>query len=419
MPRKEPRAGGACSACLRRSWLLSVLGTRLDYRARDEGRLLALLELEDEELIDAIAGGRAHEIRPRWERFESVGPAPQGGGPGPDASVPAADCAGIGWSTDAAGPGAIAARSRGYWVGGRRTDAASICRHVPGWPRTLAPCSGAPRALFHTGGAERLHALSARPTVAIVGSLGASDYGLEIARSLGRGLAASGVTVVSGFAAGIGAAAHAGALETGGESIAVMSGGVDVCRPASRRELYQRVKDHGCVVAELPCGSRARRWCRVALARTVAGLGLLTIVVEAGEGPGELTEAHVAQTLGRTVAAVPGRVTSPLSRGTCALLMEGKPPVRGAADVLELLFGRDAEQASSARRSELPGLEPRLRTLLEQVGSGRDTLGKLTAQAVGDPSETMLGLVELELKGLLARGDGGRYVPRQSLTGGA
>ncbi len=367
----DPRAGGACSACLRRSWLLSVLGTRLDYRARDEPRLLALLELSDEELIDAIAGGRTQEIRPRWERFESVERAP------------------------------------------------SICRHGYGWPRALAACSGEPRALFFTGGAERLRALCARPTVAIVGSPGASDYGLEIARSLGRGLAASGVTVVSGFAAGVGAAAHAGALETSGESIAVMSGGVDVCRPASRRELYQRVKVRGCVVAELPDGSRARRWCRVARARTVAGLGQLTIVVEAGEGPGELTEAYVAQALGRTVAAVPGRVTSPLSRGTCALLMQGKPPVRGAADVLELLFGRDAGRASSAPRSELSGLEPKLRTLLEQVGSGRDTLGKLTAQALGDPSETMLGLAELELKGLLARGDGGRYVPRQSLTGGA
>jgi DNA processing protein len=197
-----------------------------------------------------------------------------------------------------------------------------------------------------------------------------------------------------------------------------MSGGVDVCRPASRRELYERVKDHGCVVAELPCGSRARRWCRVALARTVAGLGQLTIVVEAGEGPGELTEAYVAQALGRTVAAVPGRVTSPLSRGTCALLMKGNPPVRGAADVLELLFGRDQGQAGGPRPSELSGLEPRLRALLEQVGAGRDTLGRLTAEVVGDPSETMLGLAELELKGLLARGDGGRYVPRQSLAGG-
>jgi DNA processing protein len=350
--------------------LLSVLGTRLDYRARDETRLLALLELEDEQLIDAIAGGRAGEIRSHWEWFESA------------------------------------------------EAAASVCRHCSGWPGELRDYGGAPRALYLTCAAERLRALSAKPTAAIVGSPGASDYGLEIARSLGRGLAASGVTVVSGFAAGVGTAAHAGALEAGGGSIAVMSGGVDVCRPASRRELYERVKDRGCAVAELPFGARARRWCRVALARTVAGLAQLTIVVEAGEGPCELSEAHVTQMLGRTVAVVPGRVTSPLSRGTCALLIEGAPAVRGAADALELLFGRDTQQASSTRRSELAGLEPRLRTLLEQVGSGRDTLGKLTADVPADASETMLGLAELELKGLLARGDGGRYVPRQSLTGG-
>jgi DNA processing protein len=365
------RDGAACRACLRRSWLLSVLGTRLDYRARDESRLLALLELEDEQLIDAIAGRRAGEIRPHWERFGS---------------------------TEAA---------------------AAICRHCNGWPGELGAYAGAPRALYLTGAVERLRALSARPTVAIVGSPGASDYGLEIARSLGRGLAASGVTVVGGFVAGIGAAAHAGALEAGGGSIAVMSGGVDVCRPASRRELYARVKDRGCALAELPRGGRVRRWCRLARARTVAGLAQLTIVVEAGEGPGELSEAHVAQMLGRTVAAVPGRVTSPLSRGTCALLIEGKPAVRGAADALELLYGRGTEQASSAQRSELALLEPRLRTLLEQVGSGRDTLGKLTANVAADASDTLLGLAELELKGLLARGDGGRYIPRQSLAGGA
>jgi DNA processing protein len=167
---EDPQAGGSCRACLRRSWLLSVLGTRLDYRTRDEPRLLALLELEDEQLIDAIAGGRAREIRPRWERFESLEPAP--------------DC--------------------------RRTDVASMCRHGYGWPRALAACGGAPRALFLTSEAERLHTLSARPTVAIVGSPGASDYGLEIARSIGRGLAASGVTVVSGFAAGVGSSGAGG-----------------------------------------------------------------------------------------------------------------------------------------------------------------------------------------------------------------
>lgn len=351
--------------------MLSVLGTRLDYRARDESRLLALLELDDEQLIDAIAGRRARELRPHWERFASDEPAP------------------------------------------------SICRHCNGWPRALAAYGGAPRALFLAGEAKHLSAPGAKPTVAIVGSPGASDYGLEIARSLGRGLAASGVTVVSAFAAGIGAAAHAGTLEAGGGSIAVMSGGVDVCAPASRRELYDRLKDHGCVVAELPCGARARRWCRLARARTVAGLAQLTIVVEAGERPSELSEARVAQGLGRTVAAVPGRVTSPLSRGTCALLMEGKPAVRGAADALELLYGRDAVHTDEAREPELKGLEPKLQALLERVGSGRDTLGKLTADGAVDPSETMFGLAELELKGLLARGDGGRYVPRQSLAGGA
>ena len=153
------------------------------------------------------------------------------------------------------------------------------------------------------------------------------------------------------------------------------------------------------------------------------GLAGLTIVVEADEGP-ELVGARAALMMGRTVAAVPGRVSSPVSRGTNALLMEGAPLVRDPEDALQWLYGTRGKRPACGQpptrgqsgRQRPAGLEPRLQAVLEQVGAGHDTPGKLTS-AGGDAGETMLALAELELIGLLARGDGGRYVPRESLAG--
>src|SRR4029077_20060916 len=218
-------------------------------------------------------------------------------------------------------------------------------------------------------------------------------------------------TVASdGLADGIAAAAQTGALELDAKTIVVMSGGVDVVAPAKRRPLYERVARRGCAVAELPCGSPARRWGAAASARILASLAAVTVVVEAEENPGELAVARIAQALGRTVAAVPGRVSSPASRGTHALLLGGARLVRRPADVLELLYEAGASATTTASVTE-PELAPRLKATLEMVGMGRDTPEQLIG-ANGDAGEVLLALSELELMGLLARGDGGRYVPR-------
>jgi DNA processing protein len=368
---------GACRECVRRSWLLSKLSARLDYSSRDAHRLLELLALDDEQLIAAIAGRWRGDLTERWERFEvdELNAAP---------------------------------------------DVETVCEHGRDFPHALRDRAGAPsdriglpRMLHVVGGVDRLAALTSGRTVAIVGTRRPTDYGMEMARSLARGLAASGVTVLSGLANGIAAAAHAGALEADGPTATVMAGGVDVVKPASRRSLYERVTASGCAVAELPCGFQERRWCDPARARTVAELATLTIVVEADEGPHELIGARAARALGRTVAAVPGRVTSPVSRGSNGLLMSGAPMVRGPGDALDLLYGLVAHDLGAPGPARL---EPRLQAMLEQVGAGRDTPGKLTSHGE-DPHETMLALSELELMGLLGRGDGGRYVPRESLAG--
>jgi DNA processing protein len=166
--------------------------------------------------------------------------------------------------------------------------------------------------------------------------------------------------------------------------------------------------------------------------RIVAELALLTVVVEAEASAGDLAPARIALALGRTVAAIPGRVTSPLSRGTHALLLDGARLVRGPRDVLELLYALGAPRtgagagvqartgahphavAGGARRERVnphTTLAPELRRTLAHVGAGRDTPDKL-ARAGLDGSRLLLALSELELMGLLARGDGARYVPR-------
>jgi DNA processing protein len=263
--------------------------------------------------------------------------------------------------------------------------------------------------LHVAGGVARLGELLSHPAVAIVGTRRASDYGMEVAHGLARGLAASGITVVSGLAEGIPAAAHAGALEVGGSTVTVMPGGVDVCYPATWRALHRRLLRTGCALAELPCGCAPRSWCHTARGRIVVGLAQMVIVVEAGESPAELLHARLAEASGAIVAAVPGRVSAPAARGPHLLLREGAQLVRDPQDALDALYGVGMRQAPPARTA----LEPRLREVLERVSAGRDTVAKLTTQGAsegGSAQDTLVALAQLELSGALVRGDGGRYV---------
>jgi DNA processing protein len=373
--RRRAQLAAACGDCRRRSWLLSSLSGPLHYCARDRARLLELLALADGELIDAVAGRRTAELRARYERFTAD-------------ELP------------------------------RDPHVEAICRHCRGYPRALED-RAPPPMLEVAGGAARLAKLTAAPVVAILGSRAPSDYGMQMARSLARGLAASGVTVAASLTDGIAVAAHAGALDAGGASVAVMGGGLAVSCPPRRRSLYERVQHAGCAVSELPLDCRGRRWGQLASERILAALPHVAVVVEADHTPEDLAAARIAVALGRAVAAIPGRVTSPLSRGTHALLIDGATLVRGPRDVLELLYSTGAgeqREPPPTPAGEPPeiGLQPRLRAILERVGSGCDTPDKL-ARAGVEPSAVVLALSELEVTGLLVRGDGGRYMPRNAL----
>ena len=359
----------ACDACLRRTALVARLAPNVERARRDRSHLCELLALPDDRLLAALAGERREQIERGWERFD-----PQG------------------------------ARAR-LTVAGQH----ALCRHDPHYPGRLLCAADAPAVLHLAGDAARLVALSADdvPAVAVVGARRAGQDGLEVARGLGRGLAAAGVTVISGMALGIDSAAHAGALEVGGPTIAVLAGGADVPYPRSKRALHRALVEHQAVVSEMPPGFAAFRWCFPARNRLIAGLASLTIVVEAAERSGSLITAELAQELGRAVGAVPGPVTAPRCAGSNALLRDGGLVVRHAQDALDEVLGIGVATALCGRRATELGAP--LRLLLEHVENGRDTVSALAATPA-EAAQALAGLGELELLGFLRRGPGGRYV---------
>jgi len=280
-----------------------------------------------------------------------------------------------------------------------------ICRCDPAYPARLLPLESSPAVLHVAGGLERALALLEEEVVAIVGARRASGYGLEIARSLGRGLVASGLTVISGMALGIDSAAHAGALTAHGATVAVLPGGADKPYPSSRRALYNRIVATGAILSELPAGAAVRRWAPPARNRIIAALATMTVVVEARPRSGALVTAAWARELDHQLGAIPGRVTSELAAGPNGLIRAGATLIESAQDVLDELFGEGAVKCSDRMR---PPLGEDLERLLAAIGAGHDTLATLTRKGFG-AEQVLAGLSELELMGYLRRGPGSRF----------
>lgn len=284
----------------------------------------------------------------------------------------------------------------------------AVCRHDPGFPSQLDELIDAPAALFFVGEPGRLTHLG-EPAVTLVGSRRPSPYGLEVAQSLGRGLASAGVTVVSGLALGIDAAAHRGCLEGDGFPVAVLAGGPDVPYPRSHRRLHREVRERGLVLSEMPPGQRAFRWSFPARNRLMAGIAGMTVVVEAADPSGTLITAEFAQDLGRAVGAVPGRVTSRMATGSNALLRDGAAVIRGAEDVLDDLLGPGA-RIEEAHREEprTADLPPEAARVLAAVEAG-EPVGAIAASAGVSARVARVALARLEADGLVVRGPLGTY----------
>ncbi len=232
--------------------------------------------------------------------------------------------------------------------------------------------------------------------VTVVGSRRASSYGREVARELGRDLAASGQAVVSGLAFGIDACAHRGALEAG-RTVAVLGCGADVAYPAAHRALWRRVQEEGLVLSELPPGTGAWRWAFPARNRIMAALAGMTVVVEAAERSGSLITTDLAADLGRDLGAVPGPISSRVSAGPNALLAGGACVVRSAQDVLDAMLGPGQSRAERVG----PPVDPVATRALAAVELGNATCDDVAAAIDVSGAVAAGALADLEAHGYL------------------
>lgn len=269
-------------------------------------------------------------------------------------------------------------------------------RSDPAFPDSLCVLYDPPRTLYLRG--ERLDLL-VQPAVAVVGARSCSSYGLGVARTLGRTLAQAGVVVVSGLAYGIDAAAHRGALEGGGCTVAVLGCGIDRDYPRQNAGLAREIATHGLVVSEYEAGVEPAPWRFPARNRIIAALAAATVVVEARERSGALITVDFALELGREVFAVPGEITSTLSAGTNELLRQGATPLTCTRDVLAAL---GLDEPPPSLRPELSQTARRILDLL-QAPSPAD---ELTLAAGIGSADVAVALLELELAGLVGEADG-------------
>ena len=265
-----------------------------------------------------------------------------------------------------------------------------------GYPPLLAAVYDPPARLYLRG---RRPELLLGPCVAVVGARACSPYGAQVARSLGRELAAAGIVVVSGLARGVDGEAHRGALEAGGATVAVLGCGIDRDYPAAHAELSRRISATGLVVSEYAPGVEPAPWRFPARNRIVAGLAEATVVVEARERSGALITADLAMEEGREVFAVPGEITSRLSAGSNRLLRQGATPLTAAADVLEAFGIVPPEQAA-------PDVSSAARDLLAALEHGPATSDELARSLGLEAGPLAAALAELELAGAVAESAG-------------
>lgn len=270
------------------------------------------------------------------------------------------------------------------------------------FPRPLLETPDPPPVLYAAGNIELL----ARPVLAMVGSRNASAQGMRNAEAFARALSAHGLCIASGMALGIDTAAHRGALDETGRSIAVLGCGIDVIYPRSNEQLFLRLVADGLVLSEFALGAPPSTHHFPRRNRIIAGLSHGCLVVEAALASGSLITARCAVDMGREVFAIPGSIHSPLSKGCHHLIKQGAKLVDDARDVLDEL-GMVAR--ASAQAVKQPALEPDAASVLAALGHdacGFDALIERTAL----PVERLAALLtQLELDARVSRTDRGDY----------
>jgi len=248
--------------------------------------------------------------------------------------------------------------------------------------------------------------------VAIVGSRRATPYGRQVAADLARGLARAGVTIVSGMARGIDAAAHQGALNAGGRTLAILGCGVDQCYPPEHRGLRDSIAAQGAVISEFSLGAAPDKWRFPARNRIISGLCLGVILIEAPADSGAMITADFALEQGREVFAVPGNIDSFASRGCHQLIKEGAHLIESAADILEALdLSTAALDAPPPEQPSLPfPLSPEAEQVLALLGPQQRHVDQIASECKLPPGQVLSALTLLEMAGAARRLPGNFYV---------
>jgi DNA processing protein len=282
--------------------------------------------------------------------------------------------------------------------------------HVVAWddddfPRALLEVGDAPPAFFYMGRRELL----GRPALGIVGSRHATPQGVENAREFAHALGAAGLTIVSGLALGIDAAAHEGALGTPGATLAVIGTGPDRVYPARNRDLAARIAHAGGILSEFVPGTPPRKENFPRRNRLISGLSRGVLVVEATLSSGSLITARLAGEQGRDVFAIPGSIHSPFAKGCHRLIREGAKLVETAQDVLAELHLATAAAPAAHTPARDDATTPPLLAAMGYDPVGVDALVARTGIA---PESIIRDLVTLELAGDIAALPGGMWQRR-------
>ena len=280
--------------------------------------------------------------------------------------------------------------------------------HLVAWgeesyPEMFTQIPGPPLMLYVNGDIEAMHL----PALAIIGSRNPTEGGARNAHNFAKHLASHGFAIVSGLAQGIDAAAHQGALDAGGKTVAFVGNGIDRVYPAGNRKLAHSVVESGALVSEYPLGAPPERWHFPERNRLISGLSLGTVVVEAARRSGSLITARLAAEQGREVFALPGSIHNPLARGCHKLIRQGAKLVETAADILAELrpLTEHMLEAVDDDYSEL-------RKYLSFDPINIDELGKQSGLTIDQLSSMLL---ILELHGEVESLSGGRYALKEPL----
>ena len=265
------------------------------------------------------------------------------------------------------------------------------------FPPLLAEIPNPPPVLWTRGD----RSLFGGPCIAIVGARAATRDGREIAYQLASDLTRAGIVVVSGLARGIDSAAHTGALDAGGKTIAILGTGIDRVYPSENKDLHERIAAEGLLVSEFAPGAPPDLFHFPQRNRIISGLSKAVVVVEARERSGSLITARLAGEQGRDVMVVPGQIRTGQNRGGHALLRDGAKLVESAVDILQEL-GLDSTSAALGLTRHSPG------------GEGGQTV-EFTVDDVARemkvaPGEALARLLEWELTGEIQRIGSGRFV---------